>query len=144
MRCSCRTPTGTTNRPTAPTFEMTLYAKPPTQQTRHHNPAIQLPREKMASFLFGGEDASLYFAFFDCDCDCSAERRRSVGIIESCHLANYFVCDALHDSILLLAAGMNATPAALPSFVVVDVSSWWGWYRRTMAILDVGRCLLFA
>ena len=45
---------------------------------------------------------------------------------------NYFACDALHDSILLLAAGMNATPAVLPSFVVVAVSSWWGWNHRTV------------
>ena len=68
----------------------------------------------------------------DCDCDCSAERRRSAEIIESCHFANYFVCDALHDSILPFAAGMNATTAALPSVVVVAVSSWWGWHHRTV------------
>ena len=76
----------------------------------------------MASVLFGGVGASLYSAFFDCDCDCSAGRRRSGGKI----LVDYFACDALHDSILPLAAGMNATTAALPSFVVVAVSSWWG------------------
>ena len=70
--------------------------------------------------------------FFDCDCDCdcdrSAERRRGAGII----LVDNFACDALHDSIFPLAAGMIATTAALPSFVVVAVSSWWGWYHRTV------------
>ena len=47
-------------------------------------------------------------------------------MIESCHLLNYFVCDALHDSILLLAAEMIYITASLPSFVVAAVSSWWG------------------
>ena len=60
---------------------------------------------------------------------------------------NYFACDALHDSNLPLAAGMNDITAALPSFVVVAVSSWWGWYRRTvdrsrsLAILWADCCL---
>ncbi len=40
--------------------------------------------------------------------------------------------DALHDSILPLTAGINAISAALSSFDVVAVSSWWGWYRRTV------------
>ena len=53
-------------------------------------------------------------------------------MIESCNFVNYFACDALHDSILPLAAGMNATTAALPSFVVAAVSSWWGWHLRTV------------
>ena len=47
-------------------------------------------------------------------------------------LVLYFACDGLYDSILPLAAEMNATTAALQSFVVVSVSSWWGWYRRTV------------
>ena len=50
-------------------------------------------------------------------------------MIESCHLEDYFVCDALHDSILPITAGMNATTADLAYFVVVAVSSW---HRRTV------------
>ena len=69
-----------TNRRIA--FEMTPYAKHPTQRTRHRNPAILIhtvschtniiraeqQREKMESVLFGGKGAPLYYAFFDCDC----------------------------------------------------------------------------